>query len=1186
MNEKESLKISDTEYYNNSIERLANEANNSNEYAEKRMSPRELKERFMRPAKLFREHFNDLVDLLDGLDEEGKVTKESILGLIHTGIPSLPTLYDLVNAFPDGNIPDAILIEKGKTLKNLIRDVSTIQEWITGFEAARGITVTESGKSVLYKLIESGTLSKLVSMLEAYQNGEIKTDTSELEQDISDLQRWVEIFESAKGLPVTEENGAIRIYKLIQSGDLSALLEMLGAYQRGEIGSGDTTSPTAKVEQTTDGAKITITDKDGTTVANVANGKDGISPVVTTERTTDGVQIKVTDASGETSVTTVYDGEDGKDGTDGYTPEIKLVPVTDGVQIQVYGQNSSSTATIRNGTDGKSAYAYAQDGGYAGTEAEFAEKLAAEMPEKLPNPHALTINGVEYDGSEAVDIEITGGSTSENSLIGQTPITLSEDTTIRMEGTGEVTYTIQSGTVADVSTATSTSVSATMTQTDDYIEFKSTGGAAWYVSHVDLTMGGLVVGEKYRLIIDLSPIEFDTANNITDGHYILKDSSGTTLITPALNGSSMLHNYEFTATTEKVTLICYPAGNSTFVSGKSISRAADIYINRSVAGSKKSKIVNTSGTFTDSYVIGAASSGTTISSDPSCYVYKVVSSGGEGGGADLPLAGREIVCFGDSLFGMFRGTGSAPAYAAKYTGATVYNVGFGGCRMSTHPYVGYNEFCMWALAKAIAEGDWSAQDAAAAGGSDYFPEQLELLKGIDFNAVDSVVIHYGTNDFAAGVSVDNESDPDDYTTLCGALRYSIEKLLGAYPKLKIFVSLPVFRYWTASDGTVTYSDTYLSNGKTLPVFVEALRAVALEYNLPVIDGYYGMGINKDNASAFLSDGTHHNADGRKRFGEFIGAHLTSFGQTATKSGEGGSASIEVTAEVGQTIVVEEVDADGKPTKWSAADYQPRTHWKAIEKTEIFPQRQVFFEETQAIVEEFIPLITGSTYTVTFNGGEYQCECIEMEQDGTFAQLLGNLILTGGEDTGEPFCVLNVQAQPMICFVDLTGSISECEVSVYGPTLVTHKLDNDYIDKEYLGGIAAQSAKDELNNSFLTTHAADIPGVFEFGQTKSFDMDTIDFSDYGIDYFVSADTALHQLSTSRVPLHVSLNIIGDEYIKAYITSVYWSYETRKISGLGFFILNGEICAVNMACNVDENVVNITVSKLASLTQTGE
>lgn len=242
-----------------------------------------------------------------------------------------------------------------------------------------------------------------------------------------------------------------------------------------------------------------------------------------------------------------------------------------------------------------------------------------------------------------------------------------------------------------------------------------------------------------------------------------------------------------------------------------------------------------------------------------------------------PLYGKKVVCFGDSLFGMYRGEDSAPAFVAGETGATVYNVGFGGCRMAVHPTSGYGAFSMWALAKAIAENDWTDQDAQASSGSAYFPEQLALLKTIDFNAVDIAVIHYGTNDFASGngVPIDNASDPDDYSSLCGALRYSIDKLLGAYPKLRIYVSLPVYRFWTDDSGVTTYAETYLNTiGKTLPEFVEALRGVAAEYNLPVIDGYYGLGINKANAATFLSDGTHHNVAGRERFGRFIGANLT------------------------------------------------------------------------------------------------------------------------------------------------------------------------------------------------------------------------------------------------------------------------------------------------------------------------
>ena len=77
-----------------------------------------------------------------------------------------------------------------------------------------------------------------------------------------------------------------------------------------------------------------------------------------------------------------------------------------------------------DGADGKSAYQYAQDGGYTGTETEFAEKLAKEIPEALPNPNALTFTGAvnaTYDGSTAVSVEIpSGGSGGTDISLGLT----------------------------------------------------------------------------------------------------------------------------------------------------------------------------------------------------------------------------------------------------------------------------------------------------------------------------------------------------------------------------------------------------------------------------------------------------------------------------------------------------------------------------------------------------------------------------------------------------------------------------------------------------------------------------------------------------------------------------------------------------------------------------------------------
>ena len=75
----------------------------------------------------------------------------------------------------------------------------------------------------------------------------------------------------------------------------------------GGCGGTDGYSPVAKVEETADGAKITITDKTGTTEATVKNGKDG-------KDGSDGAPGK--DGKDGT------DGAPGKDGSNGITPTI------------------------------------------------------------------------------------------------------------------------------------------------------------------------------------------------------------------------------------------------------------------------------------------------------------------------------------------------------------------------------------------------------------------------------------------------------------------------------------------------------------------------------------------------------------------------------------------------------------------------------------------------------------------------------------------------------------------------------------------------------------------------------------------------------------------------------------------------------------------------------------------------
>lgn len=106
-------------------------------------------------------------------------------------------------------------------------------------------------------------------------------------------------------------------------------------------------------------------------------------------------------------------GAPGKDGgyyqpsvTDGvltWTPskaDMPSVPASD-----VRGPAGKDGQPGKDGAPGKTAYQYAQDGGYMGTEEEFAAKLAEELPEPytLPVATADTLGGVKVGSDFAGD---------------------------------------------------------------------------------------------------------------------------------------------------------------------------------------------------------------------------------------------------------------------------------------------------------------------------------------------------------------------------------------------------------------------------------------------------------------------------------------------------------------------------------------------------------------------------------------------------------------------------------------------------------------------------------------------------------------------------------------------------------------------------------------------------------------
>lgn len=186
----------------------------------------------------------------------------------------------------------------------------------------------------------------------------------------------------------------------------------------------------------------------------------------------------------------------------------------------------------------------------------------------------------------------------------------------------------------------------------------------------------------------------------------------------------------------------------------------------------------------------------------------------------------------------------------------------------------WDAFSMYRLAYAIAHDDFSVQDAALAykDRTSYAEEPLATLEAVDFAHVDLITIAYGTNDFSSAIPLDNENNRMDTTTLAGALRYSLDQLLTAYPTIRIVVLGTIYRTFTANDFTVD-SDAYTNlRGQTMAQVNATLKAVCEEFHVAFMDNA-NIGINSYTAATYLSDGTHPNEAGLELYARHIAARL-------------------------------------------------------------------------------------------------------------------------------------------------------------------------------------------------------------------------------------------------------------------------------------------------------------------------
>ena len=145
---------------------------------------------------------------------------------------------------------------------------------------------------------------------------------------------------------------------------------------------------------------------------------------------------------------------------------------------------------------------------------------------------------------------------------------------------------------------------------------------------------------------------------------------------------------------------------------------------------------------------------------------------------------------------------------------------------------------------------------------------------MDENA-DVVVVFGGTNDFGHGdapFGTLHDRTPD---TFCGACHVLFQALLRRYPVAKIVVVTPLHR--------VNESDPRGDGSRTTPArpladYVGALRQIAQEYQLPVLD-LYAEGMldpnDPDTQARYVPDGLHPNDAGHVILAEKLRSFLES-----------------------------------------------------------------------------------------------------------------------------------------------------------------------------------------------------------------------------------------------------------------------------------------------------------------------
>ena len=240
------------------------------------------------------------------------------------------------------------------------------------------------------------------------------------------------------------------------------------------------------------------------------------------------------------------------------------------------------------------------------------------------------------------------------------------------------------------------------------------------------------------------------------------------------------------------------------------------------------------------------------------------------------LAGHEddgittILCLGNNPFADDRSETGLAARIADKTGAVVYDCAFpdssAACKYPVYnPEYTRDHFNFYYVVECFRNNEFTAINSIAGDEPDpRFQEAVDVMKTVDMEKVDVIVIMYDSTDYNIGTpSHDPNDNLNNVVAFTGGLYVTMQNIQSTWPYIRIVLMSPTYAQATDEDGNLLNGTiTDLGNGP-LVHYATKEADVAMACGVSYIDNYFGT-INEDNYEEYMSDYMHYNEAGREK----------------------------------------------------------------------------------------------------------------------------------------------------------------------------------------------------------------------------------------------------------------------------------------------------------------------------------